>query len=84
MLPLECKFNAILFLGCVKLIGYLASAVNVVSSNLCVGPSLRIKISVFLLSIFTDQLISAPKILTFFCILPSVNENSEREPNPIP
>ena len=33
LLPLCCRLNTNLFLGCSKLIGYLASAVNVVSSN---------------------------------------------------
>ena len=31
-----------------------------------------------------DELISAPKIMTFFPMLPCVNENSERESNPTP
>ena len=44
----------------------------------------KIKIYLFLLSICTDELISAPKIMTFFHMLPSVNENSERESNPMP
>ena len=39
-----------------KLIGYMASAVNIVSSNPCVGPSPRIEVSLFLLSICTDEL----------------------------
>ena len=34
-----------------KLIEYFASAVNVVSSNLCVGPSSRIKMSFFVVNI---------------------------------
>ena len=46
-----------MFLSCIKLIGYLASAVNIVSSNPYVGPSPRIKISLFLSSICTDELI---------------------------
>ena len=70
-----------LFLGCVKLIGYFASAVNVVSSNTCVVPSPRIKTSWYLLSICTDELISVPKIKRLFLMLPSVNENSEQESN---
>ena len=57
-----------------------------VTSNPCVGISPRIKISLFLflLSICTDELVSAPKLLTFFHMLPSVNKNSERESNPMP
>ena len=47
-LLLQWRLNTNLFLGCVKLIGYLASAFYVVSSNPCVGPSPRIKISSFL------------------------------------
>ena len=48
MLPLQCR----LFFGCVKSIGYFASAVYVVSTNPCVGASPRIKISFPLLSIY--------------------------------
>ena len=61
--------------------GYVGSAVNVVSSSPCVGPLLRIRIFFPLLSICTDHLISAPKIMTFFPKLPSLNKNSERESN---
>ena len=43
LLPLSCKLKQILLSDCLKLIGYLASAVNVVSSNPCAGPSPRIK-----------------------------------------
>ena len=63
--------------------GYIASAVNVVSSNPCVGPSPRIKISFLLLSIFTDQLILVSKIKTFLPILQPVNENTKQESNPM-
>ena len=66
------------------MIGYLASAFNVVSFNPCVGYSPRIEISLFSLSICTDELMSAPKIVTFLPTLPSVNENSEQESNPMP
>ena len=62
--------------------GYFASAVNVVSSNPCVGPSLRIKIYFPLLSICTDELKSAPKI-TFFPMVPSGNESSNKESKPM-
>ena len=61
--------------------GYLASAVNVVSCNPCIGLSPRIKISFFW---FMDELILAPKIMAFFPMLPSGNKNSEHESNPIP
>ena len=59
--------------------GYLASVVNAVSSSPCVGLSLRIKISLFLLSTCTVELISTPKVITFPHMLLPVNENSERE-----
>ena len=55
-----------------------------VSSISYVGPSPRIKLALCLLSICTDELISAANILTFFPMLPSVNENWERESNPMP
>ena len=55
-----------------------------VLSNPCAGPSPRIKISFFLLSICIDELISALKIMKFFPVLPSGNENSECKSNPIP
>ena len=38
-------------------------------SNLCVGPLPRIKISLFILPIFVDELISTPKIITFLSVL---------------
>ena len=60
------------------------SADNVVSTNLCVGTITRIKISFFLLSIYIDELISNPKIMTFLPTVLLGNENSERESNPIP
>ena len=59
----------------------LASAVIVVSYNTSVGPSPRTKISFFLLPIYTEELLSTPKIATF---LPQSNlryEKSERESN---
>ena len=40
------------------------SAVSVVSFNPFLGPSPRIKISFFLLSTCTEELMSAPKIIT--------------------
>ena len=83
LLPLKCGLNTNLFPDLAKWIGYLASAVNVVLSKLFVGHSTGIKTSLFLLSICTDDLLSAPYIMTFFSILPSVNENSERELNPM-
>ena len=58
------KYNFLF--DCVKLIGFLAPDVNVVPSNPCVDPSPRIKIYFSLLSTCTDELISAPEIMTFF------------------
>ena len=66
-----------------KEIRHLVSAVKVISSNPCVGPIPRIKIS-FLLSIYADKLTSTPNIMTFLTTLPSGNENSGRESNPVP
>ena len=80
LLPLRCILNTNLFLDCVKLVGYLASPINVVSSNPCVGPSPIIKIFLFLLSTCTDELKSIPKV---FPKLPPVIKISEREPTPI-
>ena len=54
-----------------------------VSSNPCVGPSPKIKISFPLLSTCTDELISASKIMSFFPMVPSGNENYERELTPM-
>ena len=54
------------------------------SSNRCVWPVSRIEISFILLSICKDELISAPKLMTFLPTLPSDNENYNRESNPIP
>ena len=55
-----------------------------VCSNPCVGPLPKIKISFFLLSIFVDELMSTPKIITF---LPNPIPGDEKLPclsNPIP
>ena len=38
----------------------------------------------FLLSICTDEFISAPKMITLFPTLSFVNEDSERESNSVP
>ena len=76
-----CRFNTNIFLGCVKSVGYFASATNVVSSNPCVGYDFD---NNFLLSICTDKLISAPKTITFFPMFSFVNKNFERESNPMP
>ena len=83
LLPFYCRLNSNILFGCVKLIGYKTPAANVVSSNPCVGPSPRIKISFPLLLTCTDELMSAPEIMTFFPMFPSTNENCERESNPM-
>ena len=61
---------------------YLSSAVIVVLSKPCVGPSPRTKIFFLLLSTCTDEPISAPKI-TVLPQLMSVHENCERELNQV-
>ena len=79
LFPLQCRINTNLLLDCVKLIGYFASAANVISSNLLVSRSPKIKISLFLLSVCPYELASIPKRTRFFPKLPSVNENCEPE-----
>ena len=54
-----------------------------VTCDLCVGLVHRIKTSLKLLSICTNKLLSATKRTPFFPMLPSVNENSERESHPM-
>ena len=61
-----------------------SSTSTFISSNPCAGSSPRIKISLFLLPTCTDELILAPKIMTFPPMLPSVTNNSEPESNPMP
>ena len=46
-----------------------------VSSYSCVGPFQRSRIFFFILSIYANELISTPKIMTFLSTLPSGNEN---------
>ena len=68
----------------VKLIEYIFSALSL-SSNPCVGPLPRIKMSFFLLSIFVDQLISTPKIITFLPVsLPIEKDVFLLNPTPYP
>ena len=71
LLPLLFRLNTNLFPDYVKLLGYFASAVNVVPSNPCVRPFPRIKISFSLLSICKDELISIPKMITILPTPPS-------------
>ena len=82
MLPLWWRHKQKILFDLEKLIEYWASADKVVSFNL--GSILRIRIYFFLFSICTDELISTPKITTVLPTLPSGNEKSERESNPIP
>ena len=73
------EFKQNRFCNLEKLIEYSASAVIFVSSNLCVGPLPRTEISFLLLSIWTDELLSTPKITTLLpnqsMELKKVNEN---------
>ena len=55
-------------LDSVKLIEHLFSAVSVVSTNPCVGPSPKIKISFFLLSLCTENSYLLQKLLHFYQI----------------
>ena len=81
--PLQGRLKQNFLFDLEDLIGNGVSLVNV-SSNLCFWPKLGIQIFFSLLSICTDELISTPKIKTFLPLLPSGNENSERDSNPIP
>ena len=71
LLPFKCRLKQNFLFDHEKLIECLASAVNVVSSNPCVGSIPKINFSFFLLSICKDELISTPKIKTFLPMLPS-------------
>ena len=63
------------------LIEYSSSAFNLIF----VGPLRRIMKSFFLLSIRTDELISAPNVITFLpTLLPFDSENLPRALNPVP
>ena len=62
---------------------YLASAVIVALSKPCDGLSTKTNIFLFQPLICTDELLSTPKIMTFFPSLPFVYENRDRESNPI-
>ena len=73
-----------LFFDLEKFIEYSVSAVILVSSYPCLGPLPRTKISFFLLSICSDELLSAQKIITFLPQSKFGSEKSERESNPIP
>ena len=71
-----------MFFFSVKLNEYYFSALSV-CSNPCVGSFPRIKISFFLLSIFVNEVISTPNIITFLPT-PLPNEKLPCLLNPIP
>ena len=66
---------------CAKLIGYFASALNIVSSNLWVGPSTTI-INIF--SLIINMYRWAHINSKSNNIFSSVNKKSEQESNPMP
>ena len=67
----------------VKLIKYIFSAASV-CSNPFVGSFQRIKVYFFLLSTWAEELISTPKIITFWLNPPLRNEKLELLSNPVP
>ena len=83
MLPLECRLDTDLSPNFAKLIGCSASAVNMISSNPCVSPSPRIRISFSLLSMCRNELISSANVTAFLPKLPSLNKDFEQESNPM-
>ena len=66
-----------------KLIEYIFFALSA-CSNPYVGPLPKIKIYFFLLSVFVDELMSTPKIITFLPILVPGNEKLPCLSNPVP
>ena len=84
MLPLQPRLKQNFLFGLKKLIEYWAFVANVVSPYPCVGTEPRIEISSFSCYQYEDEFISAPKIMAFFPMLPSGNENVILESNPIP
>ena len=83
MPSLKCRLKQNFIPGHVKLIEYWISAAKL-WFNSFVGPLPRIKISFPLLLIWTDELISAPKIIKSLATLTSGKEYSSRVSNPIP
>ena len=71
----ECRLKQILFSWLMILTQYSASAIIVVPSNPSFGPSTKIGISFFLLSAYTNELLSTRKITTFLPHSPLVNKN---------
>ena len=80
---MQCRLNANILSGFVKLIGYIASAVNVVSSDLVFGYDILFHDISHKTSTCTDDFLTAPKIITFLLMLQSVYEHFERQSNPM-
>ena len=64
MIEFYSNFNKFFFFFLVTLIEYSTSVVNVISANSYVEALPRIKISFFIISACTNELISAPNIIT--------------------
>ena len=75
--------KTIFFFVTVKLIEYIFSAISICSSP-SVGPIPRTYIFFFLLSIWTEELISTPKINIFLPNPPLGNEKLPLLSNPVP
>ena len=73
----------IVFCDLEKSMEYFASAVIAVSSNPCVRPTPRTKISFLLLSIWTGELLCTPKITKFLLQSKFGTWKSELESRPI-
>ena len=72
-----------MFFVTVKLIECISSAVRV-CCNPCVGPIPKTNMSFFLLLMCAEELISAPKMITFWSNPPPGNEKLPLLSNPIP
>ena len=83
MLRCDANLNKILLFVTVKLIEYIFSVVNVCSSPY-VAPIPRTDMFFFLLSIWAEELISTPKINTFWPNPPPGNEKLPVLSNPVP
>ena len=83
LLHYKVSFKQIFFLVTVELIEYIFAAVSV-CSNAPVGPYPRTNMSFFILSIWEEELTSAPKIDIFWPDPPPGNENLDLLSNPLP
>ena len=72
------------FLVSVKLIEYSTSPVIVVSPHPSVGFLPRIRISLFLLSACSEELLATPNTIPLIRNPPLINEKDERLSNPTP